>query len=219
MQVITTLAVIVLTGRLEGSTTNEEAVNIRLLAELAAVLLVDTSTVEDSGLVGNLVADRLEPVTDSLVDLLGLLGGGDLASANGPDGLVGNDNLGPVADLSLESLKLLADNLNGLASLTLLEALTAAPDNTDAVLGGVLGLGGNNIVRLAEDGAALRVAENGPVDVGISKLADGELAGESTVGLVVDILGGDLDFLAEGLAGRDEVKGGRGDDNLCWIGS
>lgn len=207
----------VLTSGLERSTTDEETVNVGLLAELAAVLLVDTTTVQDSGLVSNLVADSLEPFTDGMVNLLSLLGGGDLASANGPDGFVGNDNLGPVVDLGLEGLELLADNLNGLAGLALLEALTTAPDDVNAVLGSVLGLGGNNVVRLAEDGAALGVAKDGPVDVGVSQLGDREFAGECTVGLVVDVLGGNLDLLAKTLAGRDEVKGGGGNDNLCCV--
>lgn len=147
-----------LTSRLERGASNEETVNIGLLGKLATVLLGHAATVQDSGLVGNLVTNSLEPVSDSLVDLLGLLCGSDLASANGPDGLVGDNHLGPVGDLGLEGLELLAHNLNGLATLTLLQALTAAPNNTNAVLGGVLGLGCDNIVRLPEDSAALGVA-------------------------------------------------------------
>ena len=207
------------TGRLEGSTTNEETVNVSLLAELGAVLLVDGAAVQDAGLVGNLVADRrLEPLADGLVNLLGLLSGGNLAGANGPDGLVGNDNLGPVADLGLEGLELLADDLDGLARLALLEGLTAAPDDADAVVGGVLGLGGDELVGLLEDGAALGVAQDGPVDLAVDELGDGQLAGEGTVGLVVDVLGGDANFGAEVLANKDQVDGAGGDDDLCAWG-
>lgn len=148
------------------------------------------------------------------MDLLGLLSGSNLASANGPDGLVGDDNVGPVRDLRLERLDLGRDELNGLASLTGLEGLAAAPDDLEAVLGGVLGLGGDDLIRLADDGSTLRVAEDSPVDIAILELGDGDLASESTVGLVVDVLGGNLDFLAESLADKGEVEGRRGDNDL-----
>jgi hypothetical protein len=143
------------------------------------------------------------------VDLLGLLSGSNLASADSPDGLVGNDNVGPVGDLGLEGLELLRDEVDGLASLTGLEGLAAAPDDLEAVLSGVLGLGGDRLVRLAENLTTLRVAENDPVDVAVLELGDGDLAGESTVGLVEDVLGGDLDVLAEGLTDEREVDGRR----------
>lgn len=203
-----------LTGRLEGSTTDEETVNVGLGAELAAVLLVDAAAVEDAGLVSDLGADAAEEGTDGLVDLLGLLDGGNLASANGPDGLVGNNNLAPVGLLSLEGLDLGGDDLNGLASLTNLEGLAAAPDDVQAVLGGVLGLGGDDFIGLAEDGAALRVAEDNPVDVAVLELGDGDLASVGATGLVIDVLGGDLDVGADGLADEGEVEGRGGYDDL-----
>lgn len=204
----------ILTGRLKRGTTNEEAIDIGLLAQLAAVALVDAAAVEDAGLVGDLVADALKPVADGLVHVLGLLGGGDLAGADGPDGLVGDDDLAPVGVLGLEGVELLGDDADGVASLALLEALAAAPDHAEAVVGGVLGLGGDNLVRLAEDGAALRVAEDGPSDVAVLELGDGDLAGEGTVGLVEDVLGGNLNLLPEVLAGGEQVQGWGGDDNL-----
>lgn len=152
------------------------------------------------------------------MDLLGLLGGGDLAGANGPDGLVGDDNLGPVGDLGLEGLELLADDLDGLAGLALLEGLAAAPDDADTVLDGVGGLGGDNLVALAEDGAALRVAEDGPVDLAVEELGDGQLTSEGAVGLVKDVLGGDANLGAEALADEGQVDGAGGDDDLCCAG-
>lgn len=148
------------------------------------------------------------------MDLLSLLSGSNLAGADSPDGLVGNDNVGPVGDLGLEGLELLRDEVDGLASLTGLEGLAAAPDDLEAVLSGVLGLGGDGLVRLAEDLTTLRVAEDDPVDVAILELGDGDLAGEGTVGLVEDVLGGDLDVLAEGLTDEREVDGRRRDNNL-----
>lgn len=205
-----------LTSRLERSTADQEAVDVVLLGELLAVLLADGAAVEDAGLVGGLLADVvLEPLADAGVDLLGLLLGGDLAGANGPDGLVGDDDLGPVADLLLEGGELGGDDLEGLVGLALLERLTAAPDDADAVVGGVLGLGGDGLVGLAEDGAALAVAQDGPVDIGVLELVGAGLTGEGTVGLVEDVLGSDGDLLLQGLAGSQQVDG-RGSDNGLW---
>lgn len=139
-------------GRLQAGTADEEAINVGLLAQLLAVLLANTTTIQDAGLICSLVIDSLlEPLADSGVDLLSLLSSGDLAGANGPDGLVGDNNLGPIAsaNLGLEGIQLLSDNRNSGASLTLLERLAAAPDDADAVVGGVLGLGGNELIALA----------------------------------------------------------------------
>lgn len=71
--------------RLQRSTANKETVNVGLLGELAAVLLVDGATVQDTGLLGSLGRDLLlQPLADGSVDLLGLLSGGDLAGTDGP---------------------------------------------------------------------------------------------------------------------------------------
>lgn len=156
----------------------------------------------------------VEPLADALVNLLRLLGGGDLAGADGPDGLVGDDDLAPVLDLLGDGGELGNDNLHGLVGLALLEGLTAAEDDADAAVNGGLGLVGDEGVGLLEDDAALAVAEEGPGDVGVLELGDGDLTGEGTVGLVEDVLGGNLNTLAGVLAGEEEVEGGRGDDDL-----
>jgi hypothetical protein len=67
---------------------------------------------------------------------------------NAPDGLVGNHNLAPVLDLVRDSLELLGDDLDGLASLTLLQTLTAAQNHAKTVVDGVLCLAGNEVVGL-----------------------------------------------------------------------
>lgn len=186
----------ILTSRLQTGTANQETINIWLLAKLLAVLLADTATIQDAGLVGNGLAHVLgQPLADGGVDLLGLLSGGDLAGADGPDRLVGDDDLAPVGDLGLQSSELGGDDAESLAGLTLFEALAAAPYDADAVLGGVLGLGGHDLVALAEDSSSLRVAEDGPVDATVLQVLDRDLAGEGAIGLVEDILGSDANLL------------------------
>lgn len=153
------------------------------------------------------------------MDLLRLLGGGDLAGANSPDGLVGNNNVGPLlgADSLSDGTELCGDDGDGLALLALLEGLAAAKDDADALVEGVLGLGGDELVGLLEDDTALRVADQGPADVGVLELGGGDLAGEGALVLVVDVLGGDLDLLAELRACEKEVDGRRGDNDLCGV--
>lgn len=74
-----------LTGRLQAGTANKEAVNVGLLGKLAAVLLADGATVDDTDVFLGLRGDGLaEPLADSGVDLLGLLSGGDLAGTDSP---------------------------------------------------------------------------------------------------------------------------------------
>jgi hypothetical protein len=75
-----------LTGGFQAGTANKEAVNIGLLGKLAAVLFADGATVDDTDLILGLGGDSLaEPLADSGVDLLGLLGGSDLAGTDGPE--------------------------------------------------------------------------------------------------------------------------------------
>jgi hypothetical protein len=208
-----------LTSRLERGTTDQETVNVLLFGQVLAVLLVDAATVQDASLFRHLVADLLlEPVADAGVNLLCLLGRGDLAGANSPDGLVGNDNLGPEvrgAELALEGLELLGNDLESPVALALLERLATAPDNTDAVLCRILGLGGNEVVALAQNGPSLAVAENDPRDAAVAELSYADLAGEGAVGFVEDVLRGHADSLVQVLTDKEEVQRRGSDDSLC----
>lgn len=209
-----------LTGWLQASTSNQEPIDITLGSQVLAVLLADRATVDDSRLLCDLVADGLrQPLAESGVDLLRLRGGGDLAGANSPDGLVGNNNVSPLlgADGLSDGTELCGDDGNGLALLALLEGLAAAKDDADALVEGVLGLGCDELVRLLEDDTALGVADQGPADVGVLELGGRDLASEGALVLVVDVLGGDLDLLAELRACEKEVDGRRGDDDLCGV--
>ena len=73
------------------------------------------------------------------------------------------------------------------------------------------------IIRLLQDHSALAVADDHPVNLGIAELLDADLAGESTVRLVVDVLGSDANLGVGELAGQSEVDGGRRDDDLSAV--
>lgn len=73
------------TGRLKTGATDQESVDIGLLGELLAVLLTHRATVDDTGVLGSLGGDGVaEPLADGSVNVLGLLGGSNLASSNSP---------------------------------------------------------------------------------------------------------------------------------------
>ena len=134
-----------------------------------------------------------------------------------PDGFIGNDNLGPVLDLVGDGLELSGDDLNGLASLALLQALSAAEDDAKSTVNSGLGLAGNERVVLLENNPALRVAQDGPVDATLLELLHRDLTSKGAVWLVVDVLGSDLDALGQLVADQLEVDG-RGGDNDLWRG-
>jgi hypothetical protein len=85
--------------RLEGGATNEETINVGACGELRGIGSVGRATVLDANLGSHVSVDSGEVVTDLLVGVLGLLLGGGDASADSPDGLVGDHNL-----LSIEEL-------------------------------------------------------------------------------------------------------------------
>lgn len=153
------------------------------------------------------------------MDLLRLRSGGNLSGTNSPDGLVSNNNVGPLlgGDSLSDGTELGSDDGDGLALLALLEGLAAAKDDTNALVKRVLGLGSDEVVGLLENNTALGVTDQGPADVGVLELGGGDLAGEGALVLVKDVLGSDLDLLAELGACEKEVEGRRGDDDLCVV--
>lgn len=79
------------------------------------------------------------------------------------------------------------------------------------------GCGGTNLIGLLEDDTTLAVADDSPVDLSILQLLNADLSGEGTVGLVVDVLGGNADLGVGELAGQGEVEGGGRDDDLSGV--
>jgi hypothetical protein len=132
-----------------------------------------------------------------------------------PNGLIRHNDFGPVLDDIRHSLELRSDNLNRLVRLALLEALAAAQNHADAGVQRGLGLGRNELVVLFEDDAALRVAQDRPCDASVLELVRGDFAGEGAAGLVVDVLRGDFEAIAEVLARQGQVDGWGCDDDLC----
>lgn len=69
----------------------------QILTQLLAVLCGDGAAVDDAEALGGALAELVRgPLADGSVHLLRLLGGGHLAGADSPDGLVSDDDLAAV---------------------------------------------------------------------------------------------------------------------------
>jgi hypothetical protein len=86
----------------------------------------------------------LEPSSQLIMNLLGLLWGGCLSGADGPDRLVCDDHIAPVADTLSDGGKLtLIDGLS-LSSFSLLKLLTNASYHLKIIIKGDLNLVSND---------------------------------------------------------------------------
>ena len=206
--------------RLEGSTSDQETIDILLGGELWGVLAVGRSTVEDTGVGSNLSTGNLANVlTDSSVSILSLLWGSGQTSSNGPDWFVSDNNLGPVLlgeNIGI-SLDLREDEVVGGTSLTAFLWLTAASHDGKTRVDGVLGLGGTFFVRLALL-TTLGVTGNSPLDTHIGQHLSRSLSGEGTLSLGPDILGTDRNVGADLVLDTLQVHLGWADNNLSLRG-
>ena len=83
--------------RLERGASHESAVNIRLSHELLDVAGLGASAVKDArGVGGRIAVVGAQGLANGVADLLRVICGGGLAGADGPDRLVGDDDLGDV---------------------------------------------------------------------------------------------------------------------------
>src|SRR4051812_15088437 len=77
-------------GGVEGGTAHQRAVDVGACQKLFGVVGLDAAAVENTSLFAEVRVQGGQPLADGGVDFLGLLGGGDLARADGPDRLVGD---------------------------------------------------------------------------------------------------------------------------------
>jgi len=206
----------------EGSTTDEETVDVGLSSKLVSSGRSDGATIDDTDAVSDGSRDVLaEPVTGPDVGLLSLVGSGGLASADSPDRLVGDDDTGPVLrllDALSKSGHLGGDDVLGLVGLTLGKKLTDAEDDVQAVVESGGGLLSEELVSLAKDVTTLAVAKKSPLEAEVGGGGGRELTGEGA-GLDVAVLS------ADGVAGLDvsghigDVEGLGGDDDIDDVGS
>mmetsp|Transcript_8206 Transcript_8206/g.24575 ORF Transcript_8206/g.24575 Transcript_8206/m.24575 type:complete len:472 (-) Transcript_8206:150-1565(-) len=201
---------------LEGGTSNKESINVFLGRKARGGGPASGPAVKDAGVGSDVGASNLaEVLTDVSVCVLGLLRGGSEAGANGPDGLVGDDNIGPVLlgeDVGVR-LDLGEDEFVRGASLAGLKGLAAAGDHLEALVECVFGLLGHLLVRLALS-AALGMSDDGPAHAHILEHVSGGFAGEGSISLDPAVLRSDSDVGSELLLHALNVNLRRAHDNL-----
>lgn len=167
---------------LKGSATDQEAIDVRLSDQVGSVGCVGRAAVLDADAVANLLrGGASKPLPDESVGLLSDLGSGGLSSADSPNWLVRNHDAVPVGDALEASLELLSQHFVGLFGLSLLKGLTAAQDSVESGFLGAEDFLRDDLVGFAEELAALRVANDGPLKAEVLDLLSGDFAGEGTV--------------------------------------
>lgn len=110
-----------LTSRFQTRPSHKEPIDIFLLRQLLAILLAHATAVDDPRAPGRLLRNAIgEPCPDRGVDFLRLLRRGDFARADGPHGLVRDDDFGPIRDLLRNGFELGGHDLDGLVAFSLL---------------------------------------------------------------------------------------------------
>ena len=178
-----------LTSRLQTSASNQKPIDIRLLRQLLAVLLVHTTTVYNPHVLRRLLRYRLrQPLTNRLVHLLRLFRRGDLACANGPNRFIGNNNLCPIFGTLGDSLELTSNDFNGLIGFPLLEGLSHTEDSSETTVKSGFGFPGDKVILLPKNDPSLAVACQGPSNIAVFQLLYTDLPGECSIRLVEDVL-------------------------------
>jgi len=88
---------------------------------------------------------------------------GCLAGTNGPDGLISDNDVGPILDGGLHSIKLLLEDVICLIGFPLLKSLTDAQNDLETSGLGALNLLRNGLISLIEELSTLGVANEGPL--------------------------------------------------------
>lgn len=103
------------------------------------------------------------------MDFLSLSSGCNFSGTNGPNGFIGNDDLGPVFGLDSRGngFELRCYNRDGLVGFSFGERFTAAQDYVDVTGNSSLYFGGNKVVAFCKDLTTFRVAEEGPGDIAV----------------------------------------------------
>ena len=197
---------------LEGGAADEAAVDVGLGEQFGGVAGLAAAAVEDGGVVGHLCAVLVgEQAADEGVDFLCLVARGGLAGTDGPDGLIGDDDVGHLLGGQVEQgvADFGTDNLLERTVLALLEALAAAEDHLQAVLQGQVNLGLEHLIGLVVVATALAVTQDHVVGARRGNHSGRNLTSVGTAGVVGAVLSGQAYVsVADDLLDGHQVSGG-----------
>ncbi len=192
----------------EAGSADEGAVDFRLVEQGDGVVGLDAASVEDADAVGYVAAQAAgDLAADEQVGFGCHLGRGGLAGADGPDGLVGDDDIFRVfrSDTDKGKRDLLAQDFVGVSSFALGEDFADADDGRELVLerGGQLFV--HQLIGLVEVLAALGVADDDVRRANGREHENGGFAGVGAFFGPVHVLSADGD-VGTGDGGDDDAK-------------
>lgn len=155
-----------------------------------------------------------EPGTETVVYTLGLSRGSSDTSSNSPHGLVGNDDLGPIVDVSGDGLGLAEHNIESAISLALLKGLSNTGNDVQAARESILDLDSNSLVGVTVVGAAFGVADDDPLETKVLDHLRAELTSVGSISCGRGVLGGDLDAVLYLVENERNMKGSGGDHDI-----
>ena len=125
------------------------------------------------------------------------LWGSGLTGSNSPNWLVSDNDVGPVFALLSDGVELSIIDVLSLTGLSLLEELTDASEDGETIIDSNLGLLGDILISLAEEGSSLGVTGESVLDAHVLDHASGEFSGEGTVTSEGQVLGGHMHVVLE----------------------
>ena len=203
---------------IQRGTAHEEAIDVRHSYEVASVLGADRATILYARSISYFLRYVfLEPVTDEFAAFLRNLRRGGLAGTDGPNGHVSDDDAAPVLHRGLEAFELGLEDVVRRVSLALFQRLANAHDGVQTPILGLGNLVGDHDVCLAVKHAALRVADEDPVDVEVFQLLSRDLAGFSTLASLANVLTSHLDIRVQHRLDGGDVNRHRCDEYLYLV--
>src|ERR1035437_4432431 len=208
--------------RVEGRAADQDAVDFRLRHQDSGVVRFDADTIEDAdGIRGILAEFAAHLGADGAVCVGGDLGGRGLAGADGPDGFVGNHDLGELlfGEPGDALLELSGEHGFGVAALAIGQEFADADDGRESEFERRSGALEDGLIGLVEILAAFAVADDGVAGAHGEDHGAGDLAGEGAFLGPPDILRADADIRTfDGIDGRGEIREGGTDHNLTVRG-
>ena len=140
------------------------------------------------------------------MSLLGDFRSGCLSGSDGPHWLIGNDDVAPVIDVLSDGIELPLVDSPGASRLSLLEMLSDASDNIEAVVEGSLGLLSDCGVGLSVEVPSLGVAGEGPVDANFIQHFKRYFSRVGSISRERTVLSADIDSASGEFLDRLEVE-------------
>src|SRR5699024_5769407 len=181
----------------EARSADQPAVYVWLLHQLADGFPLHGAAVEDPDASGDLLPSQLsERLADRGADLLRIRGGGDLAGADGPDGLVGEHDLGELfpTEAGKRCLELVDDVAHVLGRLTNLQRLADADDRGQTMLERGTRLRSDRRIVLTVVLTAFRVTDDREAATQLREHRTGDLTGVRAGVVGRDVLGAIADL-------------------------